>query len=305
MKKHQKSKSSRFEYAPLVFKGTFPIRADLHWKYVEKARYTPPHLHNCLEIGVCHSGSGVFLIADKVRSYKAGSCVIINDREPHCVISRHSTKSEWSWLYIDAAGMLSGFISGNPHALAVADIAPLCGSGFENIISPKTDPYACGLIERMISELDERGTFFQDVVRHSLFLLLVKLHRQYSRFGFNVKAQKPRAHSGSYHGDLERLEPALRYISGHFSEQLSIGNLAKLCFMGEGNFRKIFNDLFGVNPKRYITNYRIAHAGMELKSSSRSVDAVALRNGFQDTSSFSREFKKQLGKTPREWRKQD
>ena len=61
-------------FDPIVLAKDFPI--------TQPAFKTPPtlaHVHNCFEIGLCRSGAGVFIVADKVFSCMAGDAIFINN----------------------------------------------------------------------------------------------------------------------------------------------------------------------------------------------------------------------------------
>jgi AraC-like DNA-binding protein len=132
---------------------------------------------------------------------------------------------------------------------------------------------------------------------------MLSLHRRYTPGGGRRQTGPVLGTPETVRLNLERLVPAMHFIAQHFREHIEIEELAKMCFMGVGNFRRVFGATFGTNPKRYITNMRIARACIDLRSSPQFIDAIAFQNGFTDISSFNREFKRQLGKTPRQWRK--
>jgi AraC family transcriptional regulator, activator of mtrCDE len=304
MQKQHGQPTSGYEYAPVGFDKAFPFRADTHMRYVDDSAYTLPHLHNCLEIGCCHSGSGVFMIGEKVRTFAEGDCVVINDREPHYALNNHEDVSEWSWLYIDPAGMLSGLLSVMPHLLPLVDYSSFCGARFENILSIRNRPLECRLINYMVDEMVGGRRYSRDAVRHCLLLLLIHLHRAIDQRIGSARPTTSMVSVAAPHIDiLGRLEPAMRFIATHYSEQIAVTRLASLCSTSVGNFRKMFHEAFGCSPKRYVTNMRVARACLELKSTQSPIAMIALRNGFPDVSCFNREFKRQFGESPREWRK--
>ena len=61
----------RLDYEPIPLPADLPI-ARLGIYRQKDTPITALHLHDHLEIGYCHSGSGVFVIENKLFSYRAG-----------------------------------------------------------------------------------------------------------------------------------------------------------------------------------------------------------------------------------------
>lgn len=60
------------------------------------------HFHNCLEIGICHSGSGTlrFCNGQEIHFF-AGDITCIPRNTPHTTFSDPGTNSRWSYLFFD------------------------------------------------------------------------------------------------------------------------------------------------------------------------------------------------------------
>lgn len=102
-----------------------------------------------------------------------------------------------------------------------------------------------------------------------------------------------------------RLSPALDYIQKEYTkDNIPISLLAELCGMSEVTFRSIFTNSMGITPVKYINNLKLEHAKELLTSSDRSVTEIAELSGFHDECYFSREFKKRVGTSPSEFKKQ-
>lgn len=96
-----------------------------------------------------------------------------------------------------------------------------------------------------------------------------------------------------------KILPGVRYIHENFREpDISVANLAKISYLSETYFRKVFNRIYGVSPNKYIRNLRLEWALSLLESGEFSVLEVAARSGFSDAKYFSREFKKKYLKSP-------
>ena len=101
----------------------------------------------------------------------------------------------------------------------------------------------------------------------------------------------------------DKLKLALAYIQEHYSEPITIAQLAQLCGFSQVHFMNIFKAAIGSTCIEYLVKYRLAHAAMDLQETDHSIMQIALDNGFQNTSYFNRAFKGQYGMTPSAYRK--
>lgn len=93
--------------------------------------------------------------------------------------------------------------------------------------------------------------------------------------------------------------PALAAIHESYTGAMpSVAELSALCGITPEYLRKIFRMLFGVSPKKYITELRLSRAKELLKSGMYSVAETAAMCGFSDPGYFSREFKEATGASP-------
>ncbi len=78
----------------------------------------------------------------------------------------------------------------------------------------------------------------------------------------------------------------------------TVTSLAASVGMSRSGFSARFNELVGVAPKRYVTQWRMQLAEDLLQSQSLSILAIAHRLGYQSEAAFSRAFKRETGSAP-------
>lgn len=101
----------------------------------------------------------------------------------------------------------------------------------------------------------------------------------------------------------DKLKLALAYMQEHYTETVTVRQLADLCGFSQVHFMHIFKAAIGTTCMEYLIGYRLARAAMELLETDHSVTQAALDNGFQNISYFNRAFKRQYGATPSEYRR--
>lgn len=101
---------------------------------------------------------------------------------------------------------------------------------------------------------------------------------------------------------LDVISMAKRYIDGHYSEVISIQNIAYMLGISDSNLRRNFKKRYGKSPQEYLTKYRLEQAKKLLNEKNISVKSVAVSCGFQDEFNFSKLFLKNVGMSPSEYR---
>lgn len=95
----------------------------------------------------------------------------------------------------------------------------------------------------------------------------------------------------------------VEYIRSHYSERLSIPDIAHHFGFSQRQLERRFVETFGASPREYIIRLRILIACEHLRNGKAAISEVALDCGFYDHSSFIRHFKRMLGVTPLAYRK--
>ena len=103
------------------------------------------------------------------------------------------------------------------------------------------------------------------------------------------------------HAQIERASYEMQkyFKNPDFSVSAVAGKLG----MSETYFRRLFKSEFGVCPVQYLLQLRIAQAKNLLTYGKAKISEVATASGFSDIYYFSRQFKKQTGLTPTEYKR--
>ena len=96
-----------------------------------------------------------------------------------------------------------------------------------------------------------------------------------------------------------KIAPAMEMIHNEFlTRDFSLNELAAMCGMGESYFQKLFKEIHGISPKKYIIQLKINHACDLLRLERYTVTQIAELCNFSDVYFFSRQFKEYMGITP-------
>jgi AraC-like DNA-binding protein len=279
-----------FGFDPIELNGEFPIATGGVIEQIDRP-VVQLHRHDCLEVGYCHEGEGVFVVEDKVLPFSEGDVAIITEEEMHLARSLSGTTSPWTFLFFRPTDFFDTEIS-NSSALQTHHLK---GDRFTNIIDAKRHPDISGYVRIAIEELNKKSSGYQAMIRGILKILFVKIHRIFPPEEYGKKVDR---------SSLERLSPALECIANNFEEELPVPYLAERCFMSVTNFRRVFLKTMGVSPQEYLIRFRIKMAARLLQSTSRSILDISYSVGYRTLSSFNRHFKRIMKVAPREWRNQ-
>jgi AraC-like DNA-binding protein len=280
----------RRQFAPVQLPDEFPVKAlGLHSPSPERIDWL--HQHDCLELGYCHEGAGVFIVEDKVLPFGPGDVSVINDLEMHRARSSAAAVSSWSFMLLDPARLLAAAI----EEREVTRISELGGPGFGNILRSGRHPDVSRLMREIVEEMRGEGAGYRAVVKGLVLALMGILHR--------IAAELPREREARPAGAAERVAPALNYLTRNYGRPVTVPELARMCFTSESNFRRVFKLAVGRSPQEYLNYLRVQMAAALLETTALPVLEISGRVGYQTLSSFNRQFRKISGCSPREWRK--
>lgn len=101
-----------------------------------------------------------------------------------------------------------------------------------------------------------------------------------------------------------KIQLAIRYIQNHYAEDIAVNELAEKFSMSPNYFSSMFKKETNKSAVNYITEYRIQKARDYLVHSEESVVDIAKKVGYEDSQYFFRVFKKAVGVTPLQYRRQ-
>jgi AraC-like DNA-binding protein len=101
----------------------------------------------------------------------------------------------------------------------------------------------------------------------------------------------------------ERMVKVKHYIDQHYTEVLSIHELAALANISKGYLFRAFKKAYGQSPLSYQQQLRIEAAKTLLRATALRCHEVAIRCGYDNIQFFHRLFKRETGFTPGHYRK--
>lgn len=94
------------------------------------------------------------------------------------------------------------------------------------------------------------------------------------------------------------------YLDEHYTEKISLDELAARFFINKYYLTKIFKETYGTTINSYLIAKRITRAKQMLRFTDKTLEEIAVAVGMNGGNYFSRMFKKIEGISPRKYRKQ-
>jgi signal transduction histidine kinase/AraC-like DNA-binding protein len=99
------------------------------------------------------------------------------------------------------------------------------------------------------------------------------------------------------------VKQTIAYMQQNYAQPLSRQQMAKMVNLSEDYLTRIFQQELGLSLMEYLNRYRINEAKVLLNQTCASITDIAAQVGFNDPAYFSRAFHKQIGFSPRAYRK--
>ena len=118
-----------------------------------------------------------------------------------------------------------------------------------------------------------------------------------------VASHLERADTGTQTAIRPQIRAAMKYVTTHLSETISLENVADHIGFAKSTCCREFKRQLGCTLTEYVLNARLQEASRLLLSSDASVATVAASCGFSSSSYFITKFRERIGTSPAAYRK--
>lgn len=116
---------------------------------------------------------------------------------------------------------------------------------------------------------------------------------------------KPKNDALAFLEGSQRLKPVLDHMKRNLSVKTDVAKLAKLANLSPSRFHAVFRGITGSGPMEYQRKLRLNLAFRLLMTTDDKLKSIAEKTGFCNEFHLSREFKRNYGKSPKEYRRKE
>lgn len=249
------------------------------------------HYHPELELCYIHRGSGTRLVGDSVRPFADGDLVLLGPNLPHTWISQQYANPAPDNMQVFVVQFLPDLLPESWLKLPEwAGVAALLRQSARGVFVPEGNRYA-----DQLTQLDEATGATRFV---QLLALLADLA---------AEAQPETLASQQYapvlsHENERRIQTVFSFIHTHFTESLSLAQIADIACMNGASFCRYFKKNTGQTLTDYINDLRINRACQLLLESREPIMSIAQTVGFNSFTHFNQSFTRRKGLLPSEYR---
>lgn len=272
---------------------TFPmtVNHDDLWSFEDKN--VPIHWHNDLEINLIREGEAVFQVYQKSYRVRTGEGFLLNRNVPHSCSSPGNEHVRYSTILVRPDFLYGDFGS---------DVERKC---FQPFLQNSAIPciYLTGFDENgkeilqklnQVEEAFDRKRFCYELKIKGLlceaFAMILYGHRQELTKFVPENLQ-----------ELERLEKMLNYLNMHFTEVISLQDLADQVHLSREVCCRLFKKMTGKTITGYLEEYRVNKSFSLVQSGQYSMTQITEMVGFSNPSRFASAFRKRFGCNPGEY----
>lgn len=257
----------------------------------------PVHNHNHFEIVFVHYGKGIHQLNGVDYNYSGRTLFLLGPSDYHSFLIEEETQYtflKFTNQYLGAAGGSTAELGWN-HC--IDELIVRTGRKNENILTNEYDAEAMDkLVHLIVREWKHNKNETGEMIFFLIQAALAIIKRNIYSSVVGVINSKPD----------EKITSLLHYIHSNIynNENIQIEHLAEAFGYSKNYLGIFFKDQIGVSLRDYISKYKITLIENRLKYSSFSIKEISYEFGFTDLSHFNKFFRKHLGVTPSEFRKQ-
>ncbi len=257
---------------------------------------TNSHVHTNLELSFITCGEGMLCVENVNYPIKRGDLIFIRNLESHSVVPISDKKPLGIIDIIFTPTNASKFAS---EFFSPGLVNEFYSKGKGNSILAGNDENVVE-IGKLMCEMEAEFMKEKPNVYLAKSMFVTILARLSDIFTDNTDFVKTNPDHALFINDI------MKFINENITEDISLKILADEVKLDVSHFTAVFKSIQGIAPWEYVINERIALALKYLNEDDPiySIAKVAELSGFKNLSNFNRIFKKKMGMTPSEFKKQ-
>lgn len=255
------------------------------------------HRHTSFEIALFKKGRGIYCANNKMLDFQAGDIFIFSTNEEH-FISEISEEMLVMNLHFEPQYIYSPIQLGQDNS-------------FLRIFFDRSEDFCNRLpresavtaqIVRYMEELEyeffNRPDNYEMMIKIKILSMLVLMTRELGYVNENSQKRMPQTKCS------DELMKVMDHISCNFESDISLEKLARIGNMSPNYLCTVFKQVNGMTIWEYILIRRVEKAKRLIRETDMNIIEIHMACGFRTSSNFNKAFKKLVGMSPSEYKRQ-
>ena len=251
------------------------------------------HMHKYCEITRICNAPILYIVDRKAIQVNPGDIILFNNCVPHAWIGGGDQIAYAQEISFTPSELFTSEAFGY-HSIQLYDFMKSYLSYCHLTADDPKNTNIFHAYDTILSEHKQQEYGYQLVIKSQLLSMFADISRLSPQVGNFSSIRFKNIHP--------TIKIALTYIDNNLQNNITLGDVAKICYMSPPYFSSIFKKQVGITFSQYLTRQRIEKSWDMLTSSQFSVTDISLRCGFSSVSNFYRAFHSIYGISPNQMR---
>ena len=250
------------------------------------------HWHDDIELIYMISGHMLYNVNGKIITMQEGEGILVNAKQLH--YGFNEDKTDCTYICI----LFHPMIVCNIKNFEPTFIDPVLNSHIPYIHLSPTVAWQKNILQ-YIQEINAQKDKLSSPLNSCGFIYLL-----WNEIFTNIESLDKEGTRKDSDARLTTLKTMITYIHEHYTEKLSLSDIANAGFISKRTCGNLFLQYLHQSPMEFLIEYRLRRSIDLLKVSHLTILDISLAIGFSGASFYTETFKKHFGITPTEYRKQ-
>ncbi len=238
------------------------------------------HWHQSVEIFLVLEGALEFYVNNQSQPLSAGELIIVNSNEIHSI---EAPDPNLTLVLQIPASYFTSYMGEKDYAIFVSR-------------SQEKNRALSVLIEEMYHVYSKKEKAYLLKMQSLFYELLYQMATDFMKTEADEGSLRQKRH-------LDRLSQITSYMKKHYNQPITLESVAETFSFSPNYLSRMFRLYAGISYKTYLLNLRTEYAFREMIYTDRSLNDIAINNGFPNSRAFAKSFQKRYNCLPGEYRK--
>jgi AraC-like DNA-binding protein len=250
------------------------------------------HSHKNFELNFISSGIGRRIVGDHISNFESGDLVLLSPNLPHCWELLDAENGEEPTCIVThfSENILKSEFFKLPELEQSVELLKRANRGIRFKI--KDNKEIIDLLNKMV---DLEGLEYYISL---LQIFNILLHTRNVEFLSN-----PIDSTGVFSKNLEKINDVYEFVFQNIQDSIKLKEASAVLNMAPSSFCRFFKKKTNLTFMEYVVSVRIGIAAKLLAETDKQITQICFECGYNNLANFNHYFKKNMGKTPTEYRK--